>query len=109
MRDPHTGASRHHLPPRAGLSQPGTVRRALAPWFSIEHPPAAEWADYIVYGVVVAALALYLVQALPLASAFTALLVVLLGWLTWSGMEYGLHRHVLHHWPPFSRWHWRPR
>lgn len=73
--------------------------------FSLEHGRAAYKADFVVYGMAIVALALSLLIAerrghWPLLLACTAG-----GLLSWSGIEYLLHRFVLHGLPPFSRWH----
>lgn len=75
---------------------------------SIEHSPAAHWADFLVYGSAALALAGWLALQ---ASAVGGL--VLLGWAglmlvglaAWTLLEYGLHRFVLHGLQPFARWH----
>ena len=72
---------------------------------SIEHQPAAQRADFIVYGLTAAALGLFLLVAVPRADMGMALIALVLGWVAWSAIEYSLHRFVLHQLPPFSRWH----
>jgi len=72
---------------------------------SIEHQPAAQRADFIVYGLTAAALGGFLLWAVPRAEVAMALAALLLGWMAWSAIEYGLHRFVLHQVQPFSRWH----
>lgn len=60
-------------------------------------------ADFAAYPVLIAsALVLALPHAGQAASALTALAV---GWAAWTGIEYSLHRWVLHRVPPFKRMH----
>lgn len=74
----------------------------LMRWLAFEHSPGAYRADFYVYGA--ASL------ALGTALLFGPTDVRLLGWaaaggLSWTLLEYLLHRFVLHGLPPFKRWH----
>jgi cyclopropane-fatty-acyl-phospholipid synthase len=76
--------------------------------FSLEHSPAAYRADFVLYTATVAVLGGVLVHLLwlgPPGRMMTGLACVGLGWLSWSLIEYGLHRFVLHGLPPFQGWH----
>ncbi|MDN3575493.1 sterol desaturase family protein [Chitinimonas viridis] len=73
--------------------------------FSLEHSKLAYRADFALYGMAVLALAGYLLLASPLAEHWTMLIYALVGLASWSAMEYGLHRFVLHGLQPFRRWH----
>jgi cyclopropane-fatty-acyl-phospholipid synthase len=73
--------------------------------FSIEHEAFAQRADFAAYGAAAVGLGLFLGFASPRAHAWVAVLALALGWLAWGGIEYGLHRFVLHGLPPFSHWH----
>jgi cyclopropane-fatty-acyl-phospholipid synthase len=71
-------------------------------WLAFEHSPGAYRADFYIYGTVSVVLGL----ALLLGPADLSLL----GWtvagaLSWTLLEYLLHRFVLHGMPPFKRWH----
>ena len=71
---------------------------------SLEQSQVAYRADFVVHGVLVLALAAGLLLA-PASDVWQIAALVLLGWLGWSLLEYGLHRFVLHGLPPFRRWH----
>ncbi len=62
-------------------------------------------ADFFIYGLIVAALALMLAWLAPVEQWLVLLGYCLLGLLGWTVLEYGLHRFVLHGLPPFRRWH----
>lgn len=72
---------------------------------AIEHSPARDRADRIVYAVAVAALALWLAVRTPADLAWSAVGLTLAGLASWSALEYALHRFVLHGLQPFARWH----
>jgi cyclopropane-fatty-acyl-phospholipid synthase len=73
--------------------------------FTLEHGKAAYRADFVFYGVVICALALALAAVPPQGPWWWGPGLVALGLLSWSAMEYGLHRYVLHGLQPFRRWH----
>jgi cyclopropane-fatty-acyl-phospholipid synthase len=73
--------------------------------FSLEHSKAAYRADFVLYGAAVVALAGYLLLAVPPGQRLGNLALVVLGLVSWSGIEYTLHRFVLHGLEPFSGWH----
>lgn len=70
-----------------------------------EHGRAAYLADFIVYGVASGALAALLVMAGPRERWPELVSLSLLGLVTWTLLEYGLHRFVLHGLEPFRSWH----
>ena len=72
--------------------------------FSLEHSRWAYHADFAVYGLTVALLAGGLLWSPPERAPAIAALVAL-GLASWSLLEYGLHRLVLHGMPPFKHWH----
>lgn len=74
-------------------------------FLSLEHSPAAYAADFAAYGLAVAGMALTLVLGDPPTSGALLLACAVLGAGLWSGVEYLLHRHVLHGVPPFCQWH----
>ena len=61
--------------------------------------------DFAMYGVAVATLGAILLIASPRADFLTCALLALAGLMSWSGIEYLLHRFVLHGLQPFRRWH----
>jgi len=73
--------------------------------FKLEHSPSAYRADFILYGSAVAILAAFLLVASPRAQRLEIVALALLGLVSWSAIEYALHRFVLHGLQPFRRWH----
>lgn len=62
-------------------------------------------ADFAVYPMLIArALVPALRHAGP-GQARSCIVALLAGWLAWTGIEYALHRWVLHRLPPFKRLH----
>jgi hypothetical protein len=72
---------------------------------SIEHSKAAYRADFALYALAVVALAGWLLLRVPHTQWLPLVACVLAGLGAWTGMEYALHRFVLHGLPPFSHWH----
>lgn len=72
---------------------------------SLEHGRFAYRADFVLYGLVIAALAVDLVVQTPATLALDRLGWVLGGGLAWTLIEYLVHRFVLHGLPPFQGWH----
>ena len=73
--------------------------------FSLEHGKAAYRADFMLYGAAVAGLGTFLLIAGPRNHRLAIPLVALAGLLSWSLIEYLMHRLVLHGLPPFCHWH----
>ncbi len=73
--------------------------------FKLEHSKAAYVADYLLYGLAVLALLLYLALAAPRQQWLVIALYSVLGLLSWTAIEYALHRYLLHGIQPFKRWH----
>jgi sterol desaturase/sphingolipid hydroxylase (fatty acid hydroxylase superfamily) len=73
--------------------------------FSVEHGKAAYWADFAIYGVAVAMLAVVLAVYAPRAHWAGLASSVVLGFAAWTLLEYALHRFVLHGLEPFLSWH----
>ena len=76
------------------------------PAFAIEHSPARYRADFMAYGLAVAALDRVgsHLQA-PEGTGWSQVGLVLAGVVLWTALEYALHRFVLHGLEPFARWH----
>lgn len=78
---------------------------------SLEQDEWQVWLDFVVYALLTAASAAWLVHALaggigPIAAmAWHAAAWLLAGLLGWTMAEYLLHRFVLHGVQPFRRWH----
>ncbi len=73
--------------------------------FTIEQSPATYFADFSVYGVVIAALAVTVGIYAPQELQNALMLWVLAGLAVWTLVEYGLHRFVLHRLAPFAAMH----
>lgn len=73
--------------------------------FTLEHSKAAYRADFALYGGAVLALAAFVLYAGPSEQRLVTAGWVVGGILAWSGIEYLLHRFVLHGLQPFRRWH----
>jgi sterol desaturase/sphingolipid hydroxylase (fatty acid hydroxylase superfamily) len=73
--------------------------------FMPEHSKAAYLADFALYGIAVLALAIFLILAGPRGQALEMLMLVALGLMAWTAVEYFLHRVILHGVQPFKRWH----
>jgi sterol desaturase/sphingolipid hydroxylase (fatty acid hydroxylase superfamily) len=74
-------------------------------FMSLEHSKRAYIADFLAYGVGSAGLAVLLAVGSPRGAAWTSLVLVVVGWSSWTLIEYLLHRFVLHGVYPFSQWH----
>ena len=70
-----------------------------------EHGKAGYLADFIVYAMASAALALLLAIVAPYQRRTELLVFALLGLAAWTLVEYLLHRFVLHGMQPFRAWH----
>lgn len=73
--------------------------------FSLEHSQAAYTADFAAYGAAIVCMALSLLLVSPPELAWPLLASAVLGAGLWSGVEYLLHRYVLHGVQPFCQWH----
>ncbi|WP_018607440.1 sterol desaturase family protein [Uliginosibacterium gangwonense] len=73
--------------------------------FSLEHSRFAYGIDFMAYGVAVVGLTSLLVVLSPPTQRLALIALVLVGLLSWSLIEYLLHRFVLHGMQPFRRWH----
>ncbi len=73
--------------------------------FSLEHSKSAYLADFALYGAAVLLLAAFLLLAGPRERQLEIAAFAWVGLVSWTVIEYALHRFVLHRLPPFSRWH----
>lgn len=73
--------------------------------FSLEHSKGAYVADFAFYGVVIVTLAALVLLVAPSGQLLHAALTIAVGLLSWTGIEYFLHRFVLHGVQPFRGWH----
>lgn len=72
---------------------------------SIEHSKPAYWADFFLYALSIVLLGLLLVTRTPAEHALSTAAIAALGLVSWSLLEYVLHRLVLHELPIFKVWH----
>lgn len=82
-----------------------TLNRLLDSLLLIKHSKLAYMADFVVYFLIVMLLIVYLVKQPVDLPAWAMGVYILLGCCSWSLIEYGLHRFVLHRYPPFLAWH----
>lgn len=73
--------------------------------FTLEHCKTIYLLDFAFYCACVLFLAIYLLLNSTLSNLLESLLLILIGLLTWTAMEYCLHRFVLHGLQPFKSWH----
>jgi sterol desaturase/sphingolipid hydroxylase (fatty acid hydroxylase superfamily) len=73
--------------------------------FALEHSKAAYQADFALYTTAVVALATFLLLGVPRDEQLAIAALALAGLVSWTLIEYALHRFVLHGLQPFSRWH----
>lgn len=72
---------------------------------SFEHSLTTYYADLAAYGVGVLGLGLALGGAMSAQEGPGVALMVVLGLVVWTLLEYLIHRFVLHGLDPFRRWH----
>lgn len=73
--------------------------------FTLEHGKAAYSADFALYGAAVLGLAAYLLVGESPVPRLEVISYALIGLASWTGIEYVLHRFVLHGLQPFKGWH----
>ena len=69
--------------------------------FSVEHSKAAYLTDFGLYGASVATLVALLLIKGPRSQQLEGMLFAVSGLLSWTAIEYALHRFVLHGLQPF--------
>ena len=72
---------------------------------TLEHGKLAYRADFLLYASALPALAAYLLWTAPRSDWWSASLWVVVGLVSWTLIEYALHRFVLHGLQPFAGWH----
>lgn len=72
--------------------------------FTLEQSKTTYGADFVLYGIAMVGLVALLLAA-PRQYGLENVALALGGLLSWSAIEYALHRFVLHGLRPFSRWH----
>src|SRR5450755_4103283 len=73
--------------------------------FTLEHGKAAYRVDFAAYGTAVVALAAFLVASTPHARRLEIGVLACVALMSWTAIEYALHRFVLHGLEPFRSWH----
>jgi sterol desaturase/sphingolipid hydroxylase (fatty acid hydroxylase superfamily) len=71
----------------------------------VEHSKAAYWADFALYAAVIVAIILFLIMSAERIGFMQMSGFVLVGLLTWTFLEYAIHRFILHLIEPFKTWH----
>ena len=72
---------------------------------TLEHSKTACRVDFVLYCAIVMALTISLMINGPREQRTEITAFALAGLISWTAIEYGLHRFVLHGLPPFRRWH----
>jgi cyclopropane-fatty-acyl-phospholipid synthase len=72
---------------------------------ALEHSRAAYAVDFVIYGGTVVVLLGWLVWRTPADLWLAVCALAIAGVLSWTLIEYLLHRFVLHGMQPFKRWH----
>ncbi|MGA7749713.1 MAG: sterol desaturase family protein [Gallionella sp.] len=73
--------------------------------FKLEHSKAAYRADFALYGITIVALAAFLVMDGPREQRVEIAVFAIVGLVSWTVIEYALHRFVLHGLRPFRSLH----
>jgi sterol desaturase/sphingolipid hydroxylase (fatty acid hydroxylase superfamily) len=73
--------------------------------FALEHSKAGYWADFAAYAVAIVLLASGLALYGPRSLWSLLIGIAVFGLASWSLIEYGMHRFVLHGLEPFRSWH----
>lgn len=73
--------------------------------FSLKHSETAYRADFALYSITVLVLVVFLTLTVQYEQWLEILAFIGIGLLSWTLIEYTLHRFVMHGLQPFSRWH----
>ncbi len=76
-----------------------------ADMMALEHTKASYWIDFLVYALLVTVLASCLFAYAPEIEPAAIAKLTVAGVVTWSLIEYVMHRFVLHAIEPFKSWH----
>jgi cyclopropane-fatty-acyl-phospholipid synthase len=71
----------------------------------MKHSEGGYRADFVLYGIAVLILAVFLILTVHYRQWLQILALVGLGLVSWTLIEYALHRFVMHGLQPFSQWH----
>ena len=80
-------------------------QRETMAFFKLEQSKALYHADFVLYGIAITALATFLTVASPRQQWLETISFVVLGLISWTVIEYALHRYILHVLQPFRHWH----
>jgi sterol desaturase/sphingolipid hydroxylase (fatty acid hydroxylase superfamily) len=75
--------------------------------FTLEHGKTAFRADIALYCITIAVMAGYLMAGAPRALRPEMVILAVAGLVSWSAIEYAMHRFLLHGLQPFMSWHER--
>lgn len=73
--------------------------------FTLEHSKTSNIVDFTFYWICVLFLTAYLLVNVSLGQSVESLFLILIGLISWTAIEYLLHRFVLHGLQPFKSWH----
>jgi cyclopropane-fatty-acyl-phospholipid synthase len=73
--------------------------------FTLEQSKAAYRADFALYGAAVLGLTAYVLTSGSRDDRLEGVALAIAGLAAWTGIEYAIHRFVLHGIQPFRRWH----
>lgn len=71
----------------------------------IEQNRLAYLADFAAYCAAIGLISMYLMVTQSTMGLGVILLLMFCGYMSWSLIEYCLHRFILHQYPPFMHWH----
>lgn len=74
-------------------------------FFTLEHSQSAYRADFAFYSIASVTLTIFLMFASPDGQGREILGLIMIGLISWTFIEYILHRFILHGLPPFNKWH----
>jgi len=96
---------RDTMSPRAFNADGSRAKGKRMSFFTMEHSKAAYRIDFALYGIAVVLLAAFLLVAGPRGQRLEITVFVGVGLVSWTLIEYALHRFVMHALQPFRRWH----
>lgn len=81
------------------------TQREIMVFFKFEQSKLIYRIDFALYTIATLALAFYVLIASPPQQWLPTTAFVLIGLISWTAIEYALHRFILHALQPFRRWH----